>query len=306
MRGQDRCLGDGRLTGSKMGKYLRRGVVAVLAVAAALAVIVASGCSAGEDGEYSWPGGDDGDGGSATGANYREMVFVEGGTFTMGCTSDGCNNNERESHKVTISSFYIGKYEVSQEFWWKYMSKDNPVDYFYGANMPVQNVSWDRIQTFLYNLNNAMGLLNMGLEYQYRLPTEAEWEYAARGGKKGQGYKYSGGNDVDGVSWYYGNSYNKTTYSYETHPIGKKRPNELGIYDMSGNVREWVNDWYQYEYSASATTNPTGPSSGDYRVIRGGGYRSNDKDCRVSSRDYYSTTYKYSDLGFRLARTRTD
>ena len=143
------------------------------------------------------------------------------------------------------------------------------------------------VQTFLRKLNAATGKT-------YRLPTEAEWEYAARGGNKSQGYKYVGSNDLDLVAWYSGNS------DGTTHKVGTRFPNELGIYDMSGNVWEWCQDWYG-SYSSSPQTNPKGPNSGSYRVYRGGSWLDDARDCRVSFRDYFTPDYRYSDLGFRLA-----
>jgi formylglycine-generating enzyme required for sulfatase activity len=173
-----------------------------------------------------------------------EMVFVKGGTFTMGCTAeqgDDCFDNEEPAHKVTLSDFYIGKYEVTQAQW-KAVTGNNPSKFNGCDNCPVEGVSWNDIQEFIKKLNAKTGL-------NYRLPTEAEWEYAARGGAQSRGYKYSGSNSVDEVAWYYGNSGN------ETHPAGTKKANELGIYDMSGNVYEWCNDWYG-AYNSEAQTNP--------------------------------------------------
>lgn len=186
-----------------------------------------------------------------------EMVYVAGGTFTMGATSEqgsDAYSDEKPVHSVTVSGFHIGKYEVTQKQWVEVMGS-NP-SYFKGDNLPVENVSWIDVQVFILKLNAKTGK-------KYRLPTEAEWEFAARGGNKSKGYKYSGSNTPSDVSWYDGNSNSKT------HPVGTKSPNELGIYDMSGNVCEWCSDWYG-EYSSNSQTNPEGPSSGDKRVVRGG------------------------------------
>jgi formylglycine-generating enzyme required for sulfatase activity len=215
-----------------------------------------------------------------------EMIYVQGGTFTMGCTGEqgnDCNKDEKPAHQVTLSSFSIGKYEVTQAQW-KSVMGSNPF-YFKGDNLPVENVSWNDVQAFIRKLNTQAG-------NRYRLPTEAEWEYAARGGNQSKGYKYSGSNTLGNVAWYYDNS------AYKTHPVGQKSPNELGIYDMSGNVREWCSDRYDV-YSTSAQNDPVG-TSGSYRVIRGGSWGSN-VDCRVAYRGCNSTDKCYYGLGFRLA-----
>jgi formylglycine-generating enzyme required for sulfatase activity len=215
------------------------------------------------------------------------MVFVQGGTFTMGCTGEqggGCDDDEKPAHSVTVSDFYIGKYEVTQKQWVEVMGS-NPSE-FKGDDLPVEKVSWDDVQEFIRKLNQQTGK-------KYRLPTEAEWEYAARGGNKSGGYKYSGGNNIGDVAWYDGNSSNKT------NKVGKKSPNELGIYDMSGNVREWVSDWFG-NYPSGAQTNPAGPSSGSYRVRRGGSWSYDAGDCRVSYRDGYDPDSRSGNIGFRL------
>ena len=192
---------------------------------------------------------------------------------------------------MTLSSFSIGQTEVTQELWQAVMGS-NP-SYFnggsYGTNLkrPVEQVSWDDCQAFITKLNEMTGK-------QFRLPTEAEWEYAARGGNRSEGYKYSGGNNIDDVAWYTNNS------GSTTHEVATKRANELGIYDMSGNVLEWCSDWYG-SYSSSAQTNPTGPSSGSYRVIRVGSWLSGARDCRVSFRGSGSPGYRGNYLGLRLA-----
>lgn len=167
---------------------------------------------------------------------------------------------------------------------------ENNPSRFVGDNLPVESVSYEDVKTFITKLNEKTGKT-------FRLPTEAEWEYAARGGKKSKGYKYSGSNNIDDVAWYYGNSNNKT------HPVKTKRPNELGIYDMSGNVWEWCSDNYG-AYSSSSQTNPTGPSSGSYRVDRGGSWHYNAGSCRVSTRFFSNPSDGYYYLGFRLALAR--
>jgi formylglycine-generating enzyme required for sulfatase activity len=215
------------------------------------------------------------------------MVYVSGGTFTMGCTSEQggkCRDNER-FHQVTLSGYYIGKYEVTQAQWRAVMDS-NPSN-FKGDNLPVESVSWHDVQDFIRKLNQQTGK-------NYRLPTEAEWEFAARGGNSSRGYKYSGSNDIGSVAWYNGNS------GGETHPVGTKQANELGIYDMTGNVWEWCNDWYG-SYSGSSQTNPKGASSGSYRVLRGGSWYSNESNCRVSNRSHSSPDSRLIIIGFRVA-----
>ena len=219
-----------------------------------------------------------------------DMIAVEGGTFTMGATAEQASDaysDEKPTHQVTLSSYYIGKTEVTQELWQAVMGS-NPSG-FSGANLPVEKVSWEDCQIFIAILNELTG------KY-FRLPTEAEWEYAARGGSKSQGYKYSGSNTVDDVAWYPSNS------SSKTHPVATKAPNELGIYDMSGNVLEWCRDWYSSSYySSSSQYNPTGPASGSRRVYRGGSWGSSARLCRVSYRDYNGPSYRFYNLGLRLA-----
>ena len=216
-----------------------------------------------------------------------EMIAVKGGTFTMGCTSEqggNCYNSEKPTHSVTLSDYYIGKFEVTQELWQAVMGS-NP-SYFKGNNLPVEKVSWNDVQEFITKLNQKTGA-------NFRLPTEAEWEYAARGGNKSREYKYSGSNNIGYVAWYTDNSGSKT------HQVGTKPPNELGIYDMSGNVCEWCQDWYG-NYSSGSQTNPTGPSSGSHRVLRGGSWRSSAGRCRVSDRNASNPVNGDGIIGFRL------
>ena len=217
----------------------------------------------------------------------RNMVYVEGGTFTMGATSEQKkpDDDEKPTHRVSLSSFYIGKYEVTQALW-KAVMGSNP-SRFEGDNLPVERVSWNDCQTFLRKLNAMTGK-------NFRLPTEAEWEFSARGGNWSRGYQYSGSNVLSDVAWYYDNSGSKT------HNVGTKAPNELGIYDMSGNVWEWCQDW-KGSYIGSAQTNPKGPSSGSYRVDRGGSWFNFAWSCRVACRYCHTPDYRYFDLGFRLA-----
>ena len=217
-----------------------------------------------------------------------EMIAVEGGTFTMGATSEQGSDsfdNESPTHIVTLSSYYIGKTEVTQKQWQNVMGS-NP-SYSKGDNLPVEKVSWKDCQEFISKLNQMTGK-------QYRLPTEAEWEYAARGGNKSRGYKYAGSNDNGSVAWYWDNSGSKT------HPVGTKQANELGLYDMSGNVYEWCQDRYG-SYSSSAQTNPTEPSSGSSRVLRGGSWHHAARYCRVSCRLNHNPAGRSNSIGLRLA-----
>ena len=219
-----------------------------------------------------------------------DMIFVKGGTFTMGATSEQGSeafSNEKPTHSVTLSDYYIGKYEVTQAQWEAVMG-NNP-SYFTGdPDYPVEGVSWNDVQEYITKLNQLTGK-------SYRLPTEAEWEYAARGGAESKGYKYSGSHTLSYVAWYEDNSNSKT------HPVGTKNPNELGIYDMSGNVWEWCNDWYASDYyNNSPQTNPQGPLWGSFRVIRGGGWSYFALICRVSIRSYEPAGFRGTYLGFRL------
>ena len=243
-----------------------------------------------------------------------ELVYVEGGTFTMGATSEQGTSDpysdEYPTHQVTLSDFYIGKYEVTQQLW-EYVMKysgtaadgssmsayasdvwlgTNPSSsYGVGDFYPAYYVSYnDIVNIFIPRLNKITGKT-------FRLPTEAEWEYAARGGNKSKGYKYSGSNTIGDVAWYSSNS------SSKIHQVGTKSPNELGIYDMSGNVWEWCSDWYSSSYSSSSQTNPTGPTSGSNRVLRGGSWNSNARGCRVSYRGGSDPDTRGSGGGFRLA-----
>ena len=223
----------------------------------------------------------------ANGVSF-EMVEVRGGTFRMGATSEqgsDADSDEKPVHSVTLNSYYIGKTEVTQALW-KAVMGSNPC-HFRGDNRPVECVSWNDCQEFIRKLNALTG-------QNFRLPTEAEWEFACRGGNNSRGYKYSGSNNLGSVAWYNGNSGNKT------HPVGTKAPNELGIYDMSGNVWEWCADWYG-DYSSGAQTNPTGPYGGSSRVDRGGSWCFSVGYCRSSHRDYFNPTIRNINLGLRLA-----
>lgn len=233
------------------------------------------------------------------------MIFVQGGAFQMG-SNDG-DSDEKPIHPVTVSDFYIGKYEVTQKEWKEIMG-NNP-SYWKGDNLPVEQVSWYNAVEFCNKKSEQEGLqkcysgsgANIKCDFTkngYRLPTEAEWEYAARGGDKSRGYKYSGSNTIADVAWYNYNSGNKT------HQVGSKQANELGIYDMSGNVMEWCWDWYNENYySKSPSNNPQGADSGSYRLLRGGSWLHLDSYCRAADRNYDHPYFGSGNHGFRIVRT---
>ena len=236
------------------------------------------------------------DSGDSGRADYTEtqygimMVYVKGGTFTMGCTREqgnDCEDDEKPAHEVTLSDFYIGRYTVTQAQW-KSIMGSNP-SFFKGDNLPVENVNWNDIQEFIQNLNKRTGR-------NYRLPTESEWEYAARGGNQSQGYKYSGSHTLEEVAWY------EENHNERPSLVGNKKANELGIYDMSGNVWELVNDWHD-GYSRHPQTNPDGPLTGTNRVYRGGSWDLDAGNARVSCRSSGEPGSRYDNLGFRLARS---
>ena len=241
---------------------------------------------------------------TVNGVSFK-MVAVEGGTFMMGATEEQGSDaygSEKPVHQVTLSSYSIGQTEVTQELWQAVMGS-NP-SYFqastdpnYGSNLqrPVEMVSWNDCQTFITKLNELTGKT-------FRLPTEAEWEYAARGGNKSQGFKYAGSNNVRDVAWSIATIPSQTsgTAGYGAQTVATKAPNELGLYDMSGNVWEWCQDWYDY-YSSDPQTNPTGPSNGATVVFRGGGWCQGFISCRVSMRNNCGEMVTDSYIGFRLA-----
>ncbi|MBR7013176.1 MAG: formylglycine-generating enzyme family protein [Muribaculaceae bacterium] len=217
-----------------------------------------------------------------------KMVPVAGGTFTMGFTGvtpDSDDSSALPAHQVTLSSYGIGETEVTQALWVAVMGS-NPSNYTGDANRPVESVSWNDCQQFITQLNQMTGMT-------FRLPTEAEWEFAARGGNMSHGFTYAGSNMLDDVAWY--NSSESTT-----QPVGQKEPNELGLYDMSGNVWEWCNDYYD-TYSSADQTNPTGPTSGSERVARGGAFFNAETGQRVWFRNHTSADQTADGLGFRLA-----
>lgn len=223
---------------------------------------------------------------NANGVSFQ-MVEVKGGTFTMGATPEMKDSHgyEKPAHKVTLTNdYYIGRTEVTQALW-KAVMGNNP-SWFKGDNLPVESVSWDDCQEFISKLNSITG-------HNFRLPTEAEWEFAARGGNNSKHYQYSGSNNMDDVAWYENNSGDKT------HPVASKQPNELGIYDMTGNVWECCSDW-SGDYSSSSQTNPTGPSSGSGRVFRGGSWCNYASGCRSSLRNSFAPVDSNYYLGLRL------
>ena len=237
--------------------------------------------------------GDDEPSGTANAVTYTvngvsfKMVPVQGGTFIMGATAEQGSDTESDeypAHQVTLSSYSIGQTEVTQELWQAVMGS-NPGSFITDdLQHPVDWVSWNDCQMFIYKLNQMTGK-------NFRLPTEAEWEYAARGGNRSKGYKYAGSDNIDEVAWYGGRA---------THTVATKAPNELGLYDMSGNVYEWCQDGYG-SYSIAAQNNPTGSASIYSRVLRGGGWYYDARNCRVSRRGYGGPSSKRTDLGLRLA-----
>lgn len=214
------------------------------------------------------------------------MIKVEGGTFMMGSDDAEARENEKPVHQVTLSDYYIGQTEVTQALWTAVMGS-NPSS-FKGDNLPVEMVSWNDCQEFIGKLNQITG-------ENFSLPTEAQWEFAARGGNYSKGYKYSGSDNLDDVAWY-----GEDLSTGSTHPVKTKSPNELGIYDMSGNVVEYCSDW-NGPYSSDAVTDPAGPSSGSDRVWRGSGWGAPAAYCRCSHRYNFIFSDTFNDLGLRLA-----
>lgn len=237
---------------------------------------------------------------TAWGVNMK-MIWVEGGDFLMGCTSEqggNCDSDEQNVRRVTVDGFYIGMLEVTQSQWekvvgtsiyqqWTKADFSGSPDYGVGPDYPMYCVSWDEAMEFCRLLSNKTGRT-------YTLPTEAQWEYAARGGNKNEGAKYAGSNVINAVAWYTDNT------GSSTHIVGSKRANALGIYDMSGNVWEWCKDWYASSYVSYDTNNPVGPSSGSGRVNRGGSFSNDAYHCRVANRSLESPGSRYCNHGFRV------
>lgn len=227
---------------------------------------------------------------SANGVIFN-MVKVEFGTFTMGATPEqesGHRDNEEPAHSVSLDTYYIGETMVTQALWTTVMGSNPSRNK--GDNLPVEMVNWYEAKEFIEKLNQLT-------RERFCLPTEAEWEYAARGGNKSKGYKYSGSDDIDEVAWY--GAFGDGNSDGQTHEVKTKAPNELGLYDMSGNVAEWCHDWYG-GYSSGAQVNPRGPSDGQGRVVRGGSKSSSEWDCRVSCRLRGEPYRRGEFLGFRL------
>ena len=259
----------------------------------------------------------------------ENFVFVPGGTFTMGRTTGSGNSDELPTHTVTLNSFYIGKYEVTQSEYSQYMqpSYSWTSNYGLGDNYPAYYVSWYAILKYcnlrsmaegltpVYSISGSTNPANWGSvptsnnstwnaaicnwnATGYRLPTEAEWEYAARGRTNNPDYLYSGSNDINAVAWYQGNN-----SPNGSKPVGTKAPNGISTYDMSGNVWEWCWDWYSSSYySSSPSSNPTGPTSGSDRVRRGGSWSSNAYNCRAADRNHGYPNGSYYGIGFRICR----
>lgn len=220
--------------------------------------------------------------------NFK-MIAIPAGTFMMGCTSEqqNCYDDEKPAHRVSLNKYYISETEVTQAQWEAVMGS-NPSYFRTCPDCPVEQVSWESVQIFINKLNETCETCG------YRLPTEAEWEYAARGGES---YQYAGSNNLDDVAWYDDNA------SGKPHPVKTKAANAYGLYDMTGNVWEWCSDWYGY-YSDSTNNNPQGPNSGAVRVFRGSGWNSNPKICRVAYRYTGKSVYRYASLGFRLVSSQ--
>ena len=222
-----------------------------------------------------------------------QMIKLPSGIFMMG-DNHGEYDDEKPEHEVELDSFWLGQYPVTQQIWEAVMG-ENP-SYFKGENRPVEQISWDDTQVFLKRLNDQLKLHGA---HEYRLPTEAEWEYASRTGNR---LKYAGSMDLEMVGWFVENS------SGQSHEVGLKAPNEWGLYDMSGNVWEWCQDgysetYYQECFDKGKVKNPKGPESGVFCMLRGGSWHYLPQGCRVSVRGSYEPDVRYGEIGFRLART---
>lgn len=222
------------------------------------------------------------------------MVPVKGGSYAMGATPEQQKSltDEQPAHKVVINDFLIGQTEVTQALWGVVMG-DSKESYFNGYDLPVEQVSWNDCQLFIQKMNQAFEGKTYGRKF--RLPTEAEWEYAARGGNKTKNTIYSGSDNAEDVAWFFSNS------NFSTHPVGSKKPNELNLYDMSGNVAEWCQDWYSSTYyDETPSTNPSGPNAGSGRVVRGGAWGRNSASLRISARSSSSPDSRQNFIGIRL------
>lgn len=228
-----------------------------------------------------------------------DMIRVEGGEFAMGGTDEEALFREKPVHQVRIDTFYLGKFPVTQAIWKSVIGSENNPSAFQGDQRPVEKVSWEDVVNKFLPVLNRITASSRPAGMEYRLPTEAEWEYAARGGIYKNPYLYSGSNKMKEVGWYKDNSYD------ETKPVGLKDPNELGLYDMSGNVYEWCADWFNENYylecdKMGIALNPHGPEKGVNRSMRGGSYLRNSLYCRVTYRSYFGPTLGLDGFGFRL------
>ena len=233
-----------------------------------------------------------------------KMVFVKGGDMQLGCTSDrddSCRAREVPAHTVSLADFYIGETEVTQEQWMAVMGRDNNPSYWKGNLLPVERVSWADCQRFVIRLNKYLAN-ELPEGYRFALPSEAQWEYAARGGLKSAGTRYAGDNNLQQVSWYYGNS------NERTHDVRIKTANELGVFDMSGNVWEWCDDWFNESFYSENTNwkDPKNEQESNYRVQRGGSWNYAAPYHRCANRDRGSVHSRYEDCGFRVALVPKD
>ena len=224
------------------------------------------------------------------------MIKVKGGEFTIG-DEKGSDGWEKPVHQASVDDFYIGQHLISQQIWREIM--DSKPSHWQGDARPVEKISWEDAQEFIAKLNQ---ILNLSGEKAYRLPTSAEWEFAARGGIYALKTPFSGGDDLHKLGWYDENS------TRQTHPLALKIPNELGLYDMSGNLLEWCQDWYGSDYyqdclNQGLVKNPTGPKSGSYRVLRGGSWYGIARSCGVGIRYGHRPDARGDNIGFRLSRT---
>ena len=228
-----------------------------------------------------------------------KMVFVKGGNMQLGCTEsrdDSCKAREIPCHTVTLTDFYIGETEVTQAQWMAVMGRDNNPSYWKGNTLPVERVSWAECQRFVARLNKSLAA-ELPEGYRFSLPSEAQWEYAARGGLKSADTRYSGGEDLKQLAWFYSNS------NERTHDVRIKTANELGLFDMSGNVWEWCQDWFNENYYAENQdwNNPLNNQEATYYVLRGGSWNYAAPYQRCATRDYGSLHSRYEDCGFRVA-----
>ena len=228
-----------------------------------------------------------------------KLVFVKGGDLQLGCDvnrDDSCKAREIPSHTVTLTDFYIGETEVTQAQWMAVMGRDNNPSYWKGSMLPVERVSWAECQRFVNRLNKHFAS-ELPQGYRFALPSEAQWEYAARGGNKSEGTRYSGGNNLNSLAWFYDNS------NERTHDVRVKTANELGIFDMSGNVWEWCQDWFDENYYAENHdwNNPINDQEATHYVLRGGSWNYAAPYSRCATRNYGSLHTRYEDCGFRIA-----